>query len=291
MQGTREIRRRIRTVKSIQQITRAMQMVAASRFKRVEGRVLKARPYRTLIRELLQELVAAVPNLTHPLLVKREPKNIGLVLITADRGLCGAYNTNIIREINHFIESISDRRIQLILIGNKAYNFFSRRKYEIEAHHPQPSMQESFNLTQRVVDELGKGYTEKRFDEVHLFFTQFKTAMSSTPTRLKLLPMESPESEVGGITTGEPIFEPSAEEIVMSLLPRYLEAQVYGALLESAASEQGARMVAMKNATENAEEMISDLTLTYNKARQAAITKEILEVVSGAEALEEVRRI
>ena len=290
MQGTREIRRRIRTVKSIQQITRAMQMVAASRFKRVEGRVLRARPYRTLIRELLQELVAVVPNLMHPLLVKREPRNIGLVLITSDRGLCGAYNTNIIREINQFIPSISDRKIRFILIGKKGNNFFSRRGYDIEAYYPQPSFQEAFELTKEAVDGLTKGFTEERYDEVYLFFTQFKTAMSSTPTTLKLLPMESPKMEEGvKATTGEPIFEPSAEEIVLSLLPRYLEAQVYGALLESAASEQGARMVAMKNATENAEEMISDLTLTYNKARQAAITKEILEVVSGAEALEEVR--
>ena len=289
MQGTREIRRRIRTVKSIQQITRAMQMVAASRFKRIEGRVLKARPYRTLIRELIEELVAAVPNLTHPLLVKRGPKRIGMVLITSDRGLCGAYNTNILREINHYITSLSDREIRLILIGKKGSNYFSRRGYGIEAYHPQPSLQEAFDLTQRVVDGLIRGYTEERFDEVHLFFTQFKTAMSSTPTRLKLLPMESPKGEERGETRGEPIFEPSAEEIVTSLLPRYLEAQVYGALLESASSEQGARMVAMKNATENADEMISELTLTYNKARQAAITKEILEVVSGAEALEEVR--
>ena len=290
MQGTREIRRRIRTVKSIQQITRAMQMVAASRFKRVEGRVFKARPYRNLIRELLQELVAAVPNLTHPLLVKREPKNVGLVLITADRGLCGAYNTNILREINKFVPSISDKEVRLILIGKKGHNYYSRREYDIREYYPQPSLQEAFDVTQRVVDGLTGGYTEGLYDEVYLFFTQFKTAMSSTPTRLKLLPMENPKGEEGGtITTGEPIFEPSAEEIVLSLLPRYLEAQVYGALLESAASEQGARMVAMKGATENAEEMISELTLTYNKARQAAITKEILEIVSGAEALSEVR--
>lgn len=290
MQGTREIRRRIRTVKSIQQITRAMQMVAASRFKRVEGRVFKARPYRTLIRELLQELVAAVPNLTHPLLVKREPRNIGLVLITSDRGLCGAYNTNILREFNQFVPSVSEKKIRLILIGKKGHNYYSRREYDIHEYYPQPSLQEAFDVTQRVVDGLTKGYTEELYDEVHLFFTQFKTAMSSTPTRLKLLPMESPKGEEGvAVTTGEPIFEPTAEEIVLSLLPRYLEAQVYGALLESAASEQGARMVAMKGATENAEEMISELTLTYNKARQAAITKEILEIVSGAEALKEVR--
>ena len=290
MQGTREIRRRIKTVKSIQQITRAMQMVAASRFKRVEKNVLSARPYRTLIREMLQEVVAAIPNLIHPLLANRESKRVGLVLISADRGLCGAYNANILREINHYIETLSGKQIKLILIGNKGNTFFSKRSYEIIASEPQPSMQEAFAMTQKIIGVLTEEFEEGRLDEVHLFYTLFKTAMSSTPTRLTLLPMERPEGETGR-ATGAPIFEPSAEAIIESLLPRYLEAQVFGALLESAASEQGARMVAMKNATENADEMISDLTMTYNKARQAAITKEILEISSGAEALKEVRRI
>ena len=288
MQGTREIRRRIRTVRSIQQITRAMQMVAASRFKRVESRVFAARPYRVLIRELLENLVASVPYLSHPLLARREAKRVGLVLISADRGLCGAYNTNIIRETQQFITSTSHGELRLVLIGKKGHTFFQRRSYEIEMFEPLPPMQEAFGLTQQIVEGLTQGYEEERFDEVHLFYTQFKTAMHSVPTRLRLLPMESPEGG-GGARIGEPLFEPSAEEIAVTLLPRYLEAQVYGALLESAASEQGARMVAMKNATENAEEMISDLTMTYNKARQAAITKEILEIVSGAEALGEVR--
>lgn len=289
MQGTREIRRRIRTVKSIQQITRAMQMVAASRFKRVERNVLAARPYRTLIREMLQEVVAAIPNVSHPLLVKRDSRRIGLVLISADRGLCGAYNANILRETKAYIETISDREIKLILIGKKGYNFFSKRSYEIIGYEPQPPMQEAFSMTQKIIGLLTKEFETGRLDEVHLFYTLFKTAMSSVPTRLRLLPMESPVGEDNGIV-GEPLFEPSAEAIIESLLPRYLEAQVFGALLESAASEQGARMVAMKNATENADEMISDLTMTYNKARQAAITKEILEISSGAEALKEVRK-
>ncbi len=291
MQSTRDIKRRIRTVLSIQQITRAMEMVAASRFKRVSGKVMEARPYRTVMHELLQDIVVSAPHLDHPLVVKRASRqHICLVVITSDRGLCGAYNAGIIREAHHFIQSQSDVDIKLILIGKKGQDYFARRGYAIERYEPQPPPDRLFPLVQEVVHLLTKGYEQERFDEVHLFYTQFKTAMSSTPTHVMILPMENPTvaGEIQG--TGEPLFEPAVEEILVSFMPRYLESQVYGAVLESAASEQGARMVAMKNAEENAEEMITDLRLTYNRVRQSSITKEILEVVSGAEALRSVRR-
>ena len=291
MQSTRDIRRRIRTVKSIQQITRAMEMVAASRFKRVSGQVVQARPYRTQMRELFQDIVVSVPHIDHPLVTKRASRqHICLVIITSDRGLCGAYNAGVIREAHHFIQSHKDLDIRLVLIGKKGQDYFSRRGYTIERYEPQPLPDRLFPLVQEMVRVLTKGYEEERFDEVHLFYTQFKTAMSSTPTHLMILPMENPATAGEIRSTGEPLFEPAVEEILTSFMPRYLESQVYGAVLESAASEQGARMVAMKNAEENAQEMIADLRLTYNRARQSSITKEILEVVSGAEALKSARR-
>jgi F-type H+-transporting ATPase subunit gamma len=284
MQTTREIRRRIRTVLSIQQITRAMEMVAASRFKRVSGQVLKARPYRTLMHQLLQDIVVSAPHIHHPLLVRREPRTVCLMVITSDRGLCGAYNANILRGALHFITSLQGAEIRLILIGRKGYDFFARRGYQIDRYEPQPPLDASFRLAQDIINVLTRGYEEKRFDGVHLFYTQFKTAMSSPPSHLALLPMEKPAAMKDIQSLGEPLFEPAPEELMASFMPRYLESQVYGALLESTASEQGARMVAMRNAEENADEMIADLTLTYHKARQASITREILEVISGAEA-------
>ncbi|MCX8118407.1 MAG: ATP synthase F1 subunit gamma [Desulfobacterota bacterium] len=286
MPGTKEIRRRIRSVISIQQITRAMEMIAVSRLKRAEERLRSARPYAEKIQELMQSLAPSLPRIDHPLLVKREVKRIGLVLITSDKGLCGGYNANAIAEATRFISRFPDKEIRLILIGRKGHDFFKKKAYPIDYTLLQLSKEITLQEVREISGVIIKGFKEALYDEVHLIYTRFQSAISTHPTLLRLLPLESPErAKGGGEVKGEPIFEPSAEEIMAQLLPKYLEAQIYKGLVESVASEQGARMVSMKSATENAEEMISTLTLSYNKARQASITKELLEVTTGAEAL------
>lgn len=286
MLGTKEIKRRIRSVISIQQITRAMEMIAVSRLKRAEGRLRSARPYAEKIQELMESLAPFLPRIDHPLLIKREVKRIGLLLITSDKGLCGGYNANAISQASGFIGQHSDKEIRLILIGRKGYDFFRRKTYPIDYTLLQISKEISVQEVKEISGVIVKGFEEGRYDEVDLIFTRYQSAMNTRPIVMKLLPLESSEvlkkeSEI----KGEPIFEPTAEEIMALLLPKYLEAQIYKGMVESVASEQGARMVSMKSATENAEEMISNLTLSFNKARQASITKEILEVTTGAEAL------
>jgi len=288
MLGIREIRRRIRSVNSIQQITRAMEMVAVSRLRRAEERLRAARPYAEKIQELMESLAPSLPRIDHPLLTKREAQRLAIVVITSDKGLCGAFNTNIIQHAARFIEGNSDKETRLFLIGKKGHDFFSRRSYTIEYYLPQLSREISPQEVKQISRSFVQGFEAGLHDEVRLFYTQFRTAMTTIPTEAKLLPIESVTME-SAETAAEPIFEPSAEEIMNELLPRYIEAQVYKALVESSASEQGSRMVSMKNATDNAEEMIKSLTLSYNKARQASITKEIIEVTTASEALKYAR--
>jgi F-type H+-transporting ATPase subunit gamma len=284
----REIRRRIRSVNSIQQITRAMEMVAVSRLKRAEERLRSARPYAEKTQELMESLAPSLPQIEHPLVAKRDPQRIAVVLITSDKGLCGAFNANIIHYANRFIEENSGKEIKLFLIGKKGYDFFSRRPYSIEYYLPQVSRDISPEEVKEISNSFVRGFEKGLYDEVYLFYTQFRTAMNTLPTQRRLLPIESPgaESQQGA---AEPIYEPSPEEIMNELLPRYIEVQVYKGLVESSASEHGSRMVSMKNATDNAEEMIKSLTLSYNKARQASITREIIEVTTASEALQYAR--
>jgi F-type H+-transporting ATPase subunit gamma len=271
---------------SIQQITRAMQMIAVSRLKRSEDRLRSARPYAQKIQEFMETLAPSLSTIRHPLLIKRQVNKIGLVLITADKGLCGGYNANVLNHAQNFLDQLSDKELRLILIGRKGYDFYRRKKYPID----HTLLQISKDITLQEVKEISgvviKGFEQGHYDEVDLIYTRFQSAMNTRPTTMKLLPLEKSEVlKTGNGIKGEPLFEPDPEEIMSLLLPKYLEAQIYNGLVESVASEQGARMVSMKSATENAEEMISSLTLSYNKARQAAITKEILEVTTGAEAL------
>ena len=271
---------------SIQQITRAMQMIAVSRLKRSEDRLRSARPYAQKIQEFMETLAPSLSTIRHPLLIKRQVNKIGLVLITADKGLCGGYNANVLNHAQEFLNQFSDKDLRLILIGRKGYDFYRRKKYPID----HTLLQISKDITLQEVKEISgvviKGFEQGHYDEVDLIYTRFQSAMNTRPTTMKLLPLEKSEVlKTGNGIKGEPLFEPDPEEIMSLLLPKYLEAQIYNGLVESVASEQGARMVSMKSATENAEEMISSLTLSYNKARQAAITKEILEVTTGAEAL------
>jgi F-type H+-transporting ATPase subunit gamma len=291
MLGTKEIKRRIRSVISIQQITRAMQMIAVSRLKKAEDRLHSARPFAEKIQEFMETLSPSLGSIRHPLLVKREIRNIGLVVITSDKGLCGGYNANVLNHTRRFIEEHADKSIRLILIGRKAHDSFRRKTYPIDYYLPQISKEITLQEVKEVTRAIIKGFEGSQYDEVDLIYTRFKTAMNTQSTILKLLPLERSEIlKTGGGVQGEPLFEPEPDEIMALLLPKYLEAQVYRGMVESVASEQGARMVSMKSATENANEMISSLTLTYNKARQASITKELLEVTSGAEALRQATK-
>jgi F-type H+-transporting ATPase subunit gamma len=291
MLGTKEIKRRIRSVISIQQITRAMQMIAVSRLKKSEDRLRSARPFAEKIQEFMETLAPSLTSIRHPLLVKREVKSIGLVLITSDKGLCGGYNANVLSHAREFIERHSDKAIRLILIGRKGYDSYRRKSFPIDYKLLQISKEITLQEVREITGVIVKGFEEGRYDEVDLIYTRYQSAMNTKPMTLKLLPLERSEVlKTGGATMGEPLFEPEPEEIMARLLPRYLEAEIYSGLVESVASEQGARMVSMKSATENANEMISSLTLSYNKARQASITKELLEVTSGAEALRYARK-
>jgi len=285
MVGMREIRRRIRSVNSIQQITRAMEMVAVSRLRRAEQRLRSARPYAGKIQELMQSLAPSLPRIDHPLLAHRESQRVAVVLITSDKGLCGAFNANIIHKANRFLEENRDKEVTLFIVGKKGHDFFTRRSFSIEFYLPQMSRDISPQEVKQISRSFVQGFESARYDEVYLFYTEFRTAMTTIPTMVRLLPVQSPQTEAAQGQSEEPTFEPSAEAIMNELLPRYIEAQVYKGLIESSASEHGSRMVSMKNATDNAEEMIRSLTRTYNKARQAAITKEIIEVTTASEAL------
>ena len=291
MLGTKEIKRRIRSVISIQQITRAMQMIAVSRLKKAEDRLRSARPFAEKIQEFMETLAPSLTSIRHPLLVKREVKSIGLVLITSDKGLCGGYNANVLNHTWEFIEKHPDKTLRLILVGRKGFDAYRRKSFPIDYKLLQISKEITLQEVREITGVIVKGFEEGRYDEVDLIYTRYQSAMNTKPMTLKLLPLERSEVlKTGGATMGEPLFEPEPEEIMARLLPRYLEAQIYSGLVESVASEQGARMVSMKSATENANEMISSLTLSYNKARQASITKELLEVTSGAEALRYARK-
>jgi F-type H+-transporting ATPase subunit gamma len=289
MLSTREIKQRIRSITSIKQITRAMEMVAASRLKKVETKVLASRTYTEKMHSVLSHLVSSLES-THPWFVEKgqETPVIKVILITADKGLCGAYNNNIIQKVVKFIREKTDKEIKLILIGKKGYLYFSKGRYAslVEKYIPESVEKLGYGHVQKLAGQLIKGYEANEFGELHIFFTKFHTVMQSFSASMRLLPIEKGtfESKEKRLQ-GEYIFEPSAEQIINHLFPKFIETRLYQCILESLTSEYAARRVAMIAATENAGEMIEELTSSYNKARQAAITKELLEVVSGAEAL------
>jgi len=287
MANVRDIKRRIRSVKNIAQVTRAMQMVAASKMRRAQEQVLATRPYSAKAWEVLTHLAAqrGSDHGEHPLLARRDPiTTTGIVLITSDKGLCGAYNGNIIRKAMAYIESLPRDSARLVIIGKKANDFFKRRPFEILKYWSFPSRDVEVSFVAGIGRFLAEGYEKADFDRVVMFYTKFKSAMVTTPLQVGLLPFESAEGEEDGGASALYIFEPGAEELMGKLLPKYLQNQIYLALVEAAASEHGSRMVSMKNATDNCDEMIRNLTLAYNKMRQASITGELLEVVAGADA-------
>ena len=292
----RDIRKRIASVRSTQQITKAMKMVAAARLRRAQESILATRPYATKMLEVLNSLAARTSAEAHPLLARREPKRIEVVVFTSDRGLCGAFNMNLIQRTERFMEEekVKSEELALSFIGRKGRDYFRRRKVNIRREYINFFGKVDYLLASRIGQELVKAYIEKQVDGIYLLYSEFRSAIQQRVVLRKVLPVipggedarpPVPPPEKGGAAAVEYLYEPSEGEILDSLLPLYVEVQVYHALLESLASEYGARMTAMENATNNAAEMIEKLTLVYNKARQAAITKELIEIVSGAEAL------
>lgn len=283
MASARDIRRRIRSVKSTQQITKAMKMVSAAKLRRAQENAIAARPYALKIREVLGRLAASTQEYSHPLLEVRDVKKIGLVVITGDRGLCGGFNANIIRMAEHFMAD-SDKEVALVAIGRKGRDYFRRRGREITEEYINIGDNPSFIQGKELAKRLTSLYSDGVFDEIYLMFSEFKSAMTQKPVTLKLFPVEPVKEESKKMV--EYIYEPSQAGVMDRLLPSYVETIVYRALLESKASEHGARMTAMSSATDNAGDIIAKLTLNLNRARQAAITTEISEIVGGAAALQ-----
>ncbi len=287
MLSTREIKERIRGVTNIQKITRAMEMVAASRLRRAEARLIAARPYNEKITGLLNYLATTTVGQTHPLLKPKDIKVIKVLLVTSDKGLCGSYNTNIIQHAVRFVRQNSDKDVRLTLIGKKAKTFFRRRKFNIETNVPHDVEKIGEEEIKELAGQFIADYEAGTCDQVQIFFTRFVTIMRGAPTSLKLLPVETEADEetkkIASMT--DYIFEPSAEELFSGLFPKYVESAIRCAIYEALAAEFAARRVAMISASENAKEMIDELTRSFNRARQEAITKELLEIVSGAEAL------
>lgn len=285
--GTREFKRRIRSVKNTQQITKAMKMVSAAKLRRAQEAAEASRPYNETLRDTLARLAAVTFDVRHPLLAKREDiKKVGYVVITADRGLCGAYNTNIIRAANTAIEE-DERKIDsgIVAVGRKARDFY-RKRSGLDAEFINLGDNISYADAREIGQYIVNAYENEEVDEVYLVYARFINVLRQIPTVTQLLPIQPPEKdEEEKDIVIDYLYEPSADEILLALLPRYIGSQIFNALLESKASEHGARMTAMGNATENAGEIIDSLTLAMNKARQAAITDEILDIVGGAEAL------
>ena len=292
MATLRDIRRRIRSVESTQKITRAMKLVAAAKLRRAQERLVSARPYAVKMAELLSSLVRRAEGEAHPLLVRRPAARKRLVIITADKGLCGAFNSNILRASLAFLREQGETSVTLVVVGKKARDFYRRRQYEIKSEMLGFFDRLAYSHAQELAGGLMQEYLSDEVDEVHLLYNEFRSVAVQRVRREQLLPIESAEAVdgqggPGGAAgpAGDYIYEPSPEAILAALLPRHVTTQVYRALMESVAGEYGARMTAMEAATKNAKEMISVLSIQYNKARQERITKELLDIVGGAEAL------
>ena len=285
MANLKDIRTRIKTVKSIQQVTKAMKMVAAAKLRRAQENMEQARPYAGKINGLLKNLLPTVDRNHHPLLSIKDLNKTGFIVVTADRGLCGSFNTNVIRRAHQIVDEIGKENVSLICIGKKGRDYFKKRGYEIVESYTDFWNELNFNDAIKITDEITTRYNDGEFDQVQVIFNEFKNVAQQNIIEFNYLPLILDDGDE--MDTSDYLIEPSMEAVVQSLVPRHLTVQMWRFLLESNASEQGSRMTAMDNATENAGEMISNLTLEYNKARQSAITNEILEVVSGAEALVE----
>ncbi len=297
MATLREIRRRIGGVKSTQKITKAMKMVAAAKLRRAQDAVIAARPYARKMKELLQQLSGKVDLSAHPLFAARPVHSVALIVVTSDRGLCGAFNSSIIRTAaGHIRTDFADLqaagKVRLVCVGRKGFDFFLKNRFDVREKYLGIFSALNFGHAQAIMDELVRGYRAGEVDRVEIVYNEFKSIAQQRITVETLLPIPrealAPKQPVPKLVSLiDYIYEPSSEAIVTELVPRHLHFQLWRILLESNAAEQGARMTAMDNATTNASDLIRTLQLSYNKARQASITKELLEIVSGAEALKQ----
>lgn len=283
MATLRDVRRRIRSVKNIQQITNAMQMVAAARLRRAQETAVSSRPYASKMQQVIAMLSASTEAIEHPLLETRPENSIAVVVIGGERGLCGSYNVNISRELHELLQDRDPGSVRLIVLGRKLMTLVRRLPYQIVTELGLPEGQATFGDIRPVAETVRSMFESREVDAVYLVYARFVTAMTQRPTAVRLLPVERPAGE--DETPTDYLFEPPAAELLAHLLPRYVDTLLFRALVEGIASEHGARMTAMSLATKNAGDMIETLTLTYNKARQAAITKELLDIVGTAEAV------
>ena len=287
MATLRDIKNRIVGVKSTQKITRAMKMIATAKLRGAQQRIVGARPYANKIGEMLSRLAADDSLQTNPFFATRTVKKICVVVITADRGLCGAFNTNIVREATSYIkdELNNENSVSVFTLGKKATEYFSRRNYTIEGKIVGLFSTLEYQSTLQLYNDLVPKYLNGEIDKIVLVYNEFVSMIQQRIVRVQLLPVPFVSDDKEEKTSANYIFEPDQISIFQSLIPKHLKVQIWRALLESNAAELSARMTAMDNATTNAQELIRSLNLTYNKERQAAITKEILEIVSGANAL------
>lgn len=294
MANLKEVRIRIASVKSTQQITSAMKMVAASKLRRAQNAILQMRPYAAKLKEILQNLSASLDAGDESSIYsqQREASRILVVAVSSNRGLCGAFNANVIKSTVNLVTFKYGAQhekgdVALVTIGKKVSEYFSKRNYRVLEKHDDIFDQLTFDNVSVIAETLMKKFADKEFDRIEIVYNQFKNAATQRLVTEQFLPVERVEKQEGQKNEAKVdyIFEPSKVEIVRDLIPKSLKIQFYKAILDSFASEHGARMTAMHQATDNAQELLKDLSLAYNKARQAAITKEILEIVSGAEAL------
>ena len=292
MPSLQDLRRKIASVKNTQKITKAMKMVAAAKLKRAQDRILSARPYAHKLRGVVANLGENASRTSHPLLQKRDGNRTELMVITSDRGLCGAFNANILRRAVEVLIENQNRgeEVTVSLVGRKSIDFFRRRSWSIRQEWPGVFDRLSYEHALDIGRDIVQQYNEGAFDQLYVVYNEFKSVMQQRVLLEKLLPIgalqeeaTSPEFSVG--PKGSYLYEPDEDELLAVLLPKHFEVQAFRVLLESAAAEQAARMTAMDGATRNAGELIKKVTLFYNKTRQAAITKELMDIVGGAEAL------
>jgi F-type H+-transporting ATPase subunit gamma len=287
MASLKDIRRRITSTKSTQKITRAMKLVAAAKLRRAQENILKARPYAVTLHELISELATRADHHDHPLLEERVPERVMFVVLTSDRGLCGGFNTNILRRAERYLRETRDQRdeTRLVVVGRKGRDYFQYRKVKIQRYFDGLDVNTAAERAHEISDTIIQDYLAADLDMCQILYNEFKSAMSQEITVEQLLPVVPLEIDVAEDTPADFIYEPNKVQILDTILPMYVHVELMRAALESTASEYGARMTAMENATKNAIELIGSLTLEYNKARQTAITTELLEIVAGAEAL------
>jgi F-type H+-transporting ATPase subunit gamma len=285
MAKTQDLRRRIRSIGNTMQLTRAMKMVSAAKLRRAQDRILRARPYAERTLKILRSLSSRANPETNPLLQVHGDRRVELVVMTADKGLCGSFNAAIIRTAEHFVaDANSGREVTVAPVGKKGRDFFRRRGFAVERQWVDVFRDVGFSLAEQIAGTIIDLYKSKELDQIHLVYNEFKSAIQCKPTVQQLLPVE-PLVQAESESPEDYLYEPDPQQLFAALLPHYVEHAVYRALLESAAAEHAARMTAMESATNNASELIDSLTLTMNRVRQASITTEIIEVVSGAQVL------